>query len=167
MGFDNFAKQRATIDILGAQEYNDDSDFDGSWGIYDEPFLKRTTEELTKIDNPFFATIFTLSSHHPYEIPKKYESTFEKGTLPIHKSIRYADHSLKIFFEQASTLPWFKNTLFVITADHTATSDSPYYQNRQGMYSIPLLFLCQQIICKEKIIRLVSKSIYSHRLWVI
>ena len=140
MGFDNFAKATGYNRYFGRTEYNDDRDFDGSWGIYDEPFLIRTTEELTKINNPFFATIFTLSSHHPYEIPKKYESTFEKGTLPIHKSIRYADHSLKIFFEQASTLPWFKNTLFVITADHTATSDSPYYQNRQGMYSIPLIF---------------------------
>ncbi|MBK7430258.1 MAG: sulfatase-like hydrolase/transferase [Bacteroidetes bacterium] len=102
--------------------------------------MKRTAEELTKIDRPFFATIFTLSSHHPYDIPKKYEGKFAEGTLPIHKSILYADYSLKEFFKQASTLPWFKNTLFVITADHTATSDSPYYQNRQGMYSIPLLF---------------------------
>ena len=140
MGFDNFSKATGYKRYFGRTEYNDDTDFDGSWGIFDEPFLKRTAEEMTKIDRPFFATIFTLSSHHPYDIPKKYEGKFAEGTLPIHKSILYADYSLKEFFKQASTLPWFKNTLFVITADHTATSDSPYYQNRQGMYSIPLLF---------------------------
>ncbi len=140
MGFDNFSKAIGYNKYFGRTEYNNDNDFDGSWGIFDEPFLRRTAEELTKVDRPFFATIFTLSSHHPYDIPKQYTGKFTEGTLPIHKSIRYADYSLKKYFEYASTLPWYKNTLFVITADHTATSDSPYYQNRQGMYSIPLLF---------------------------
>ncbi len=140
MSFDNFARACGYNTYFGRTEYNNDSDFDKTWGIFDEPFLLRSATELTNISKPFFATIFTLSSHHPYSIPEKYKGVFADGTMPIHKSIRYADHSLKQFFAFAEKQNWYKNTLFVITADHTATSDNPLYQNRQGIYSIPLVF---------------------------
>ncbi len=140
MSFDNFARACGYNTYFGRTEYNNDIDFDKTWGIFDEPFLHRSATELTKISKPFFATIFTLSSHHPYSIPEKYKGVFAEGTMPIHKSIRYADYSLKKFFEFASTQEWYKNTLFVLTADHTATSDQPAYQNRQGMYAVPLVF---------------------------
>lgn len=140
MGFDNFAKAIGYQYYFGRNEYNNDQDFDGSWGIYDEPFLQRVSNELSKSSTPFLATIFTLSSHHPYSIPSKYNSVFSSGTLPIHKSIQYADYSLKMFFKTASKQKWFKNTLFVITADHTALSEKQFYMTRQGIYSIPLLF---------------------------
>ena len=153
MGFDNFSRATGYNTYFGRTEYNNDDDFDGTWGIYDEPFLIRTAAELTKINKPFFATIFTLSSHHPYSVPQKYSKIFPEGTLPIHRSIRYADHSLKKFFEFAMTQPWFNNTLFVITADHTATSDIPFYQNRQGMYSIPLCFYMPTDLLQGKSIK--------------
>lgn len=140
MGFDHFAKAIGYKKYFGRNEYDNDDDFDNNWGIFDEPFLHRAADELAKTNVPFFATLFTLSSHHPYAIPKQFDGQFSEGTLPIHKSIQYADYSLKKFFEYASTLPWYKNTLFVITADHTAISDSPYYQNRQGMYAIPIVY---------------------------
>lgn len=70
------------------------------------------------------------------------ESAFPKGTLPIHQSIQYTDFSLKEFFKSASSQPWYNNTLFVITADHTALSEKPFYQNRVGMYSIPVIYFC-------------------------
>lgn len=140
MGFDNFAKAIGYQHYFGRNEYNNDQDFDGTWGIYDEPFLKRVSDELSKSISPFFATVFTLSSHHPYSIPSKYNSVFEAGTLPIHKSIQYADYSLRTFFESASKQKWFNSTLFVITADHTALSEKQFYMTRQGIYSIPLLF---------------------------
>lgn len=140
MGFDNFAKAIGYKHYFGRNEYNNDQDFDGTWGIYDGPFLQRVSNELSKSLSPFFATIFTLSSHHPYSIPSKYNSVFPAGTLPIHKSIQYADYSLKMFFESASKQKWFNNTLFVITADHTALSEKQFYMTRQGIYAIPLLF---------------------------
>ena len=140
MGFDNFAKAIGYQHYFGRNEYNNDQDFDGTWGIYDGPFLQRVSDELNKSFSPFFATIFTLSSHHPYAIPSKYNGVFPEGTLPIHRSIQYADYSLKMFFESASKQKWFSNTLFVITADHTALSEKQFYMTRQGIYSIPLLF---------------------------
>ncbi len=140
MGFDNFI-QSAGFDLyFGRTEYNDDKDFDGSWGIYDEPFLERFAEEISSFPQPFFATVFTISSHHPYSIPPALQTSFPEGTLPIHKSVRYTDHALRAFFEISREKNWYQHTLFVITSDHTALSEQAYYQNRTGMYSIPLIF---------------------------
>ncbi len=140
MGFDNFARSAAFLNYFGRKEYNNDQDFDGSWGIYDEPFLQRVVKECSGKKQPFLSTIFTISSHHPYKLPDNFETIFPKGSLPIHRSIGYADYSLRKFFESAAEQPWYANTLFVITADHTALSEKAFYQNRVGMYSLPLIF---------------------------
>ncbi len=142
MGFDNFSKLSGFDHYFGRTEYNYDADFDGSWGIYDEPFLQRTAEEINRMKPPFLAAVFTLSSHHPYIIPEKYLKLFPAGTLPIHQSIRYTDYSLKRFFETASKMPWYSNTLFVITADHTALSEKSFYQNNVGQLAVPILYYC-------------------------
>ena len=142
MGFDNFSRLAGFDHYFGRNEYNNDADFDGSWGIYDEPFLQRTAEELNKMKPPFLAAVFTLSSHHPYKIPEKYLNQFPAGTLPIHQSIRYTDYSLKLFFETVSKMPWYLNTLFVLTADHTALSEKSFYQNSVGQLAIPILYYC-------------------------
>jgi phosphoglycerol transferase MdoB-like AlkP superfamily enzyme len=97
-------------------------------------------DEMSSVNGPFFTTLFTLSSHHPYSIPAQYSGKFKPGSLPIHISIRYADYALKKFFEYAEQQKWYSNTLFVITADHTALTEKQFYMNRQGMYAIPLLF---------------------------
>jgi phosphoglycerol transferase MdoB-like AlkP superfamily enzyme len=140
MGFDNFSKLAGYDYYFGRTEYNNDADFDGSWGIYDEPFLIRTATEISKMKSPFFATVFTLSSHHPYKIPEKIAGQFPKGTLPIHQSIGYADYSLKMFFEKVVEQPWFDNTLFVLTADHTAISEYPFYMSSLGMFATPVIY---------------------------
>lgn len=139
MGFDNFSKLAGFEKYFGRSEYNNDADFDGSWGIYDEPFLVRAAQELDKITTPFLASIFTLSSHHPYKIPEKYANQFPKGTLPIHQSVRYADYSLGKFFENASKMSWYENSLFIITSDHTALSEHSFYRNHVGLFSVPLI----------------------------
>ena len=140
MGFDNFSKLSGYDNYYGRREYNNDADFDGNWGIYDEPFLQNAVTKLNTSDKPFHATIFTLSSHHPYLVPEAHRRQFRKGTLPIHQSISYADYSLKKFFESASKTKWYDSTLFVITGDHTAISEYPFYQNHVGMYAVPVIF---------------------------
>ncbi len=140
MGFDNFTRSAGFDRYFGRSEYGNDKDFDGTWGIYDEPFLHKFADELSKFRSPFLASLFTLSSHHPYSIPHDLESAFSVGTLPIHQSVQYTDYSLKSFFKYASTQEWYQNTLFVLSTDHTAISESSFYQSRVGMYSIPLIF---------------------------
>ena len=142
MGFDHFAHNAGFEKYFGRNEYHNDADFDGTWGIYDEEFLHFAAGEMDKMRQPFFACVFTLSSHHPYSIPSKYKGKFDKGTLPIHESIGYTDYSLKKFFETIQAYPWFDSTLFVITSDHTALSSYPFFHTWAGMYAIPVLYYC-------------------------
>ncbi|MDO4756947.1 MAG: sulfatase-like hydrolase/transferase, partial [Parabacteroides sp.] len=84
--------------------------------------------------------VFTASSHHPYNIPSSYQDVYKEEELAIHKCIRYTDHALKCFFETASKQPWYPNTLFVLTADHTNLSAMPEYQTALGGFSVPIVF---------------------------
>lgn len=138
MSFDNFISITNGGSYFGLNEYPHQKDFDGSWGISDGPYLQYVAEELGKKKQPFYSGIFTLSSHHPYHIPESEQHLFEEGTLPIHKSIRYADYCLRRFFEKAATMPWYANTIFIITADHSAENEKAAYQSLEGIYRIPL-----------------------------
>lgn len=140
MSFDAFVKIAGFEKYYGRTEYNNENDFDGKWGIFDEEFFQFAAENINQTQQPFFATIFSLSSHHPYSIPEKYKNKFCKGNLEIHESIMYADYALKQFFKTASAMPWFKNTLFVFTADHTSETYYPQYQTNAGNYAIPIIF---------------------------
>ncbi len=139
MGFDNFSRMAGFDRYVGRNEYNGD-DYDGTWGIFDEPFFKFFCNEMNKMPKPFVTTFFSLSSHHPYKIPAQMQGAFESNLTPVTKGIRYADYSLQKFFECASTQNWYSNTLFVITADHTGPVLKSEYKNRTGIYSIPILF---------------------------
>ncbi len=139
MGFDNFVKSAGFDFYKGRNEYGD-SNYDGHWGVYDENFYKYFLDELNKMQKPFMTSFFSVSSHHPYSIPEKYKGKFKKGTLPIHQSIRYADYALKTFFDEAKKQPWFDNTLFIITADHTSEAEFPVYQSKLGVFAVPVIF---------------------------
>jgi len=140
MGFDAFANQAGFDDYFGKDEYNNDEDFDGTWGIWDEEFLSYYADEMNEFKEPFLSTIFTVSSHEPFKLPEKYQGKFPEGPLPIMHSIGYTDYCMKQFFEKVSKMPWYKNTLFVITADHASTSIDPSYNTMVGGFSIPVFF---------------------------
>ncbi|MGE0638624.1 MAG: LTA synthase family protein [Bacteroidia bacterium] len=150
MAFNAFAEKAGFQNYYGRDEYNNDADYDGNWGIYDEEFLQYFANGLTKTPQPFVGAIFTLSSHHPYPIPDKYKGKFTEGDLPIHKSVLYADYSLKQFFATASKTDWFKNTVFVITADHTSLALRPFYQNCVGAMSVPVIIYSPALGIKGK-----------------
>jgi len=141
MGFDAIANNTGFQYYYGKTEYNNDDDVDGNWGIWDEPFLQYMARTLETKQEPFFASVFTLTSHHPFVIPKEYEGKFDKGSEPIHQCIGYTDMALRRFFETASKMPWFKNTLFVITADHT-NYQVVYEKSKTslGRFAVPVIF---------------------------
>jgi len=140
MGFDSFARMAGFDDYFGLDQYPDTKDFDGMWGVWDEPFLTFFANKLGTFRQPFLASVFTISSHHPFKVPEHYKDRFPKGPAPILEVIGYSDNSLRKFFKIASGQPWFKNTLFVITADHTNESVRKEFQNNYGSYSIPIIF---------------------------
>lgn len=141
MGFKAFMNLAGVDHYYGMTEYDNDDDFDGLWGIWDEPFLQFYAERLNEFPQPFVSTFFSVSSHHPFEVPEQYEDKFKGGPLPIHRCIEYTDYALRKFFQTVSSMPWYKNTLFVITADHTSSNIGfPEYRTGWGFYSIPVIF---------------------------
>ena len=131
LGFDNY---------YGKNEFNDNSLYDGYWGIWDEPFLNYVKNETDKLEEPFFSTFFSLSSHEPFYVPEKYKGVFPIGDVQMHQVIGYSDNALKLFFDSAKNEPWFENTLFIITADHTNQFWYPFYSSPINRFAIPILF---------------------------
>jgi len=143
MSFDIFASNAGYDRYFGRTEYNNDEHFDGTWGIWDEPYLEYYAEELSKQKQPFFSSIFTLSSHEPFGLPKDFKNEEIRKLKSIQRGIRYTDQALREFFKTASKKSWFKNTLFVFTADHNflVCQDSlKYYNNGVGLYAVPIAF---------------------------
>jgi phosphoglycerol transferase MdoB-like AlkP superfamily enzyme len=140
MNFDQFAQKVGFDHYFGRNEYNNDKDFDGTWGIYDEEFFKWSADQMSQLKAPFFTTIFSLSSHPPYAIPEKYNGKFVGGHTPMHNSVKYTDYALQQFFAYAKAQPWYNNTLFIVTADHTPASGTPEYFKDMGNMHIPLVF---------------------------
>lgn len=140
MNFDSYALQNGYDSYFGRTEYGNDADFDGFWGIWDEPFLLYSIKKMNEFKQPFHSAVFTLSSHHPYKIPGKYEGKFPKGHLENLESIGYADNAIRLFFNEAKKQIWYNNTLFVLVADHSSISDHPFYRTNVGQFTIPVLF---------------------------
>jgi phosphoglycerol transferase MdoB-like AlkP superfamily enzyme len=146
MGFEAFAGITGFQDYYGLTQYAADpryggeADFDGTWAIWDEPFMQFMADKMGEFRQPFVTALFTATSHHPFVVPPAYKDKFPKGTLPIHQCIGYTDHALRQFFAKAATQEWFRNTLFVLTADHVNVSDHKAYQTDLGTFRIPLLF---------------------------
>lgn len=140
MGFDSFTRMVGFDNYFGLDQYPHEKDFDGMWGVWDEPFLNFFTNKLNTFREPFIASVFTLSSHHPFKVPEQYKNKFPKGPAPILEVVGYTDYALRKFFNQAARQSWFKNTLFIITADHTNESVHKEFQNNFGSYCIPIIF---------------------------
>jgi phosphoglycerol transferase MdoB-like AlkP superfamily enzyme len=140
MGFLGFGNILGFDHYYGKTEYNNDDDFDGVWGIWDEPFFQYFNKNLSKEKQPFFATLFSVSSHEPYKVPEKYEGKFPKGDVNIHQPIGYTDYALKRFFNEAKKQPWFNNTIFVLVADHGNTIYYDEYKKIFNKNTVPILF---------------------------
>ncbi|HRO67247.1 MAG TPA: LTA synthase family protein [Pseudobdellovibrionaceae bacterium] len=140
MHFDSYTESSGISSYYGASEYPDSKDNDGVWGIYDGPMLRWMKSRLDGFQTPFFASFFSLSSHNPYLIPDGVRDRFPEGPLPILKTIAYTDDALREFFAEAEKSPWFRNTLFVITADHTFMPYLPQFDHEIGRYLVPILF---------------------------
>ena len=142
MGFYSFSKKAGFTDYFGMEEYNNDKDFDGCWGVYDGPFMNFFANTLNKKKEPFFSTFFSLSSHPPYNLPENYTKQIDikHEKVGIKETIQYTDHSMKDFFKKIKKQKWFKNTIFIITADHTASTNyNEEYKNKIGRYAIPII----------------------------
>ena len=147
MGFEAFARHVGFDRYVGMTEYCKSprhggmDDFDGSWAIWDEPFLQFMVDELDEMPQPFMAGVFTASSHHPFKLPVEYVDSFSEDPIhPLLKCIRYTDMALGKFFDRASHSPWYDNTLFVLTSDHSQHAAVKEYATDLEQYASPIVF---------------------------
>ena len=146
MGFQAFANAIGFDRYYGLDEYckapghNGMDDHDGTWAIWDEPFLQYYAECMNDMQEPFMTSVFTASSHDPFNIPEEYSDRFQGGSDPFLKCVQYTDYALERFFEYAEKQPWYQNTLFVITADHTNHSNEARYKTAAGWFEVPVIF---------------------------
>jgi len=142
-GFDIVDRNRGTIlsDKIKTKRYSipdDEVTFENAWGVCDEDIFKQSIKYAdieSKESLPFFQFIMTTSNHRPYSFP---ENTINSPQGIRGSAVKYTDYSFRKFFEAARNKPWFKNTVFVIIADHCAKSAGKWEINIDK-YHIPAI----------------------------
>jgi phosphoglycerol transferase MdoB-like AlkP superfamily enzyme len=140
MRFDSYCAATGIKHYYGRKEYNNEKHFDGNWGIWDHHMLNWSIDKMNTFKKPFFSMVFTLSSHHPFTIPAEFKTKVKNGPEPFCATLSYVDFALKSFFEKAKKQSWYKNTLFVICADHTGPTSRPEKATMDLRYRIPIAF---------------------------
>ena len=113
---DEFKSKRTNIE-------DDEVTFENAWGVCDEDIYRKVIKEADSSyqnKQPFFNFIMTTSNHRPYTYPEN-KIEFEPGS-GRHAAVRYTDFAIEQFMMLAKSKPWFKNTVFIIMADHCASS---------------------------------------------
>lgn len=125
MGFDAYSAltgiQKIYDKVDFDERYPGNNEYDGWWGVWDEPFIDFVGEVMGQTPQPFFNTLFTITSHHPFKVPAAYEDVLPDGKTLIQKPAAYTDMALRKFFEKYGDQEWFRNTVFVFCADHVSS----------------------------------------------
>lgn len=141
MGFNSMAKTMGFDQFYGMDEYGNDDHYDDNWGIWDHHFFPYFNRLISELKQPFLGTIFSVNSHHPFVLPESHLNRYKDYGQENGKVIQYTDEALKEFFELAKKENWYKNTIFVITADHTSVTTYPKFSTDVGRYRVPVFFM--------------------------
>ncbi|MFH1227767.1 MAG: sulfatase-like hydrolase/transferase [Planctomycetota bacterium] len=152
LGLDIYTKLAGFQRYYGKQDYLNltDASQDAVWGVWDEEFFLDARKRMDDFKPPFCSVIFSLTSHEPFRVPPHRQALFDKytGETKFQKVLRYTDYSLEQFFKAAQDKPWFKDTVFIITADHASHSAvNDFY----SCFHIPLLIYSPGFINPAKL----------------
>jgi len=125
--------------VTELKDFGDDV-IKGKLGVHDEFVLARQLSDLNHEKQPFFSALFTLSSHSPYDQPMQDVLNWGDNEKQYINSAFYTDRSLGEFFKNAHQQPWFKNTLFILVADHSHNSYRNWSFTTPNYHKIPMLF---------------------------
>ena len=123
MGFDAYAVSAGFERCLSMEDYKarySDDAFDGYWGIWDHRFFDYMGYEVGQMKEPFLASIFTISSHHPFVVPAEWQGRLPEGKTPMQPCAAYFDDAVRGFFDANRDKEWFSRTIFVFVADHVS-----------------------------------------------
>lgn len=145
-GESEFANMKSYVLSHSFQRLTDEhsyakKDMNSKWGAYDEVVFRSQLADLNKEQQPFFSTLVTLSNHEPFELPGK----MQFGTNTVENKFRstafYTDSCIGAYMNQAKKQPWYKNTLFILVADHGHRLPLSKYDSYHPLrYHIPLVF---------------------------
>ncbi|MCO6496130.1 MAG: sulfatase-like hydrolase/transferase [Chitinophagaceae bacterium] len=111
-----------------------------SWGVHDQYVFDRFYEDLKKEQHPFFATIFSLSSHEPFDVPDKHFKDIRTVEDQYKNSVYYTDSVLGDFIRKIRKEAFWDNTLVVIVADHGQAMPGNDPADVPSKFHIPLVF---------------------------
>ena len=111
-----------------------------SWGVHDQFVLDRFFNDVKLEEQPFFATLFTLSSHEPYDVPGAPKFKGSDQTTKFKNSVAYTDSCIGAFMNGLKNDPLWKNTLVVFVADHGHPLPGNDPNDRPSKFHIPLIF---------------------------
>lgn len=141
-GFDN---------IIGKDRFNS-KDWNSKWGAHDHVVFNKVLEDIKGQTKPFFTTIFTLSSHEPFEVPMESHIKGNDEESLFLNSLYYTDKSLHDFIQQLKSLPVYDNTLIIILADHGHRMPLSSKNHDKEKFHIPMLWLGGALIPKDTIV---------------
>ena len=126
--------------IIDKNDFNSNQ-MNSKWGAHDGFLFDKALEDMRQLKEPFMSTILTLSSHEPFEVP--IPNKFNGDDLPskFRKAANYTDLCFGEFMAKAEKENWYKNSLFVVVADHGHRLPKEYdnaYDYRK--FRIPLFF---------------------------
>lgn len=120
-------------------------DMNSKWGTYDEKVFSKQMKDMDTVKQPFFSTILTLTNHEPFELPVKSHFPGDDVENKFRSTTFYTDSCLGAYLKEAKKKPWYKNTLFVILADHSHRLPANLAEHDPRRYRIPLLFFGNMI----------------------
>jgi phosphoglycerol transferase MdoB-like AlkP superfamily enzyme len=125
---------------IGKEAFNPET-WNSKWGAHDHVVFNRLLEDLNSAPQPFFHTMFTLSSHEPFEVPVETAIAGKDEQSLFLNAMHYTDESLGNFITSAKKQPWWDNTLVIILADHGHRLPEIYTDDKSKEFHIPMLWL--------------------------
>ncbi|MES3032596.1 MAG: LTA synthase family protein [Gemmatimonadota bacterium] len=162
-----FANMKAYVlnggfDRVTGVEAFPDAQRNSKWGAHDHVVLERALQEVSHEARPFFTTVFTLSSHEPFEVPEPPHFPGGDESTQFLNAHHYTDASIGRFLDSAAVQPWWDSTLVVIIADH----GSPLPNGRAGTtrsvpdrHHIPMLWLGGALRVRDTVIHRIGASV--------
>ncbi|MGB4399298.1 MAG: sulfatase-like hydrolase/transferase [Daejeonella sp.] len=115
-------------------------DMNSKWGTFDHMVFRKNAMDLDKSKEPFFSTILTLTNHEPFEVPGTPRFKGEDLDNQFRSTFFYTDSCIGAYIKEAKKKDWYKNTLFVVIADHSHRLPGSTTEYEAKRYQIPLLF---------------------------
>jgi phosphoglycerol transferase MdoB-like AlkP superfamily enzyme len=147
--------------IVGELDF-DRKDWSSKWGAHDHVVLSRLLSDARTAPRPFFTTLFTLSSHEPYDVPMAPVITGASEQAQFLNAHVYADRSIGNFIVAASRQPWWDSTLVIIIADHghpLPMVPASAGESASQLYHIPMLWLGGALAVRDTVITVVGSQV--------